>query len=166
MNDAFRLVGADGREYGPATAAQVSQWIREGRVHGQTRVKREDAAEWTTLGQLPEFAGEFNIPPRLAPPPPAVETGLAQLIPYRNGLALGAYYCAVFALIPVVGLLLGWTAFGLGLAGLRFLRRNPAAGGKVHAWIGIVLGALCGLGNIMLFALPVGAALLRHKAGR
>jgi uncharacterized membrane protein HdeD (DUF308 family) len=57
---------------------------------------------------------------------------------------------AVFALIPFVGAVLGLIAFVLGIFGLRVAHRNPAAGGKVHAWIGIILGGLCGFGYLAL----------------
>jgi hypothetical protein len=69
------------------------------------------------------------------------------LIPTGNPLALIAYYCGVFSLIPCVGLLLGPMALGLGIAGLKAHRRNPQLFGKGHAWAGIILGAITGLGN-------------------
>jgi len=67
---------------------------------------------------------------------------LGGLIPYKNSAALIAYYLAVFSLIPCVGLFLGIAAVILGIKGLKFYEKNPQAGGKVHAWIGIILGGL------------------------
>ena len=64
----YRIIGADGKEYGPITADQVRQWINEGRANSQTRVLVEGTAEWKTLGELPEFGG---APPSIAPPGPA-----------------------------------------------------------------------------------------------
>jgi hypothetical protein len=64
------------------------------------------------------------------------------LIPYRNARALAAYYCGVFGLIPCVGSLLGPVALVLGILGLRYRNRNPAAHGAGHAITGIVLGSL------------------------
>ena len=40
----YTIVGADGREYGPATADQVRRWIAEGRANAQTRVRVEGSA--------------------------------------------------------------------------------------------------------------------------
>jgi len=34
----YRIVGADGRQYGPVSAAQIQQWIIEGRVDRRTPV--------------------------------------------------------------------------------------------------------------------------------
>ncbi|MHC4550177.1 MAG: DUF4190 domain-containing protein [Planctomycetota bacterium] len=33
----------------------------------------------------------------------------------------------------------------LGILGLKRVRQRPAVRGTVHAWIGIILGGLCGL---------------------
>ena len=67
----YRIIGADGREYGPITAEQLKQWIAENRANAQTRVRPEDAAEWRTLGELPEFAtllpGAATAPPGSPP---------------------------------------------------------------------------------------------------
>jgi hypothetical protein len=62
----FKLIGTDGREYGPATADQIRQWIREHRVDRHTRVFVNDASDWTPAGLVPEFANDF---PGDAPPP-------------------------------------------------------------------------------------------------
>lgn len=67
------------------------------------------------------------------------------IIPAKNPLALSAYYCGVFALIPGVGNLLGPAAIVLGVLGLRAQRENPNLPGKGHAIAGIVLGSLTSL---------------------
>jgi hypothetical protein len=64
------------------------------------------------------------------------------VIPYKNGLALGAYYCGVFGLIPCVGSVLGPTALVLGILGIRKANREPAVEGMGHAITGIVLGSI------------------------
>jgi len=79
------------------------------------------------------------------PAPPAGEP-LGGLIPYRNGPALAAYYLGVFSLIPLVGTFLGVAALVLGIVGLRKAARQPEVRGKVHAWVGIILGGLFGFG--------------------
>lgn len=93
-------------------------------------------------------------------PPDAVET----LIPYRNGRALAAYYCGVFAIIPCVGLILGPIALIFGILGLRFAKANPRAGGTGHAIAGIVLGSLTTLGNwgVVLLGIILTAAGAAH----
>ena len=59
MKATYKIIGQDGREYGPATPEQVRQWIAEGRVDSQTPLFAEGATEWTRVGLWPEFAGSF-----------------------------------------------------------------------------------------------------------
>jgi hypothetical protein len=63
----FTILGADGKEYGPVTAAKIHEWINGGRANLSTKAKRVDEGVWKTLG---EFA-EFSAPPAAAPVPEA-----------------------------------------------------------------------------------------------
>jgi hypothetical protein len=65
---------------------------------------------------------------------------VATLIPYKNGLALAAYYCGVFGFVPPLGLVLGPVSLVLGIFGLRYSWRIPLAKGGIHAITGIILG--------------------------
>jgi hypothetical protein len=60
----YKILGVDGREYGPVTAEQLRQWIREGRANAQTKAQAEGATEWKPISAFPEFAD-------LAEPSPA-----------------------------------------------------------------------------------------------
>lgn len=51
----YKIIGADGKEYGPVSLAQLRQWLSEGRVNQETRVLPEGGADWQRLGALPEF---------------------------------------------------------------------------------------------------------------
>jgi hypothetical protein len=86
------------------------------------------------------------------------------LIPYKNGKALAAYYCAVFSLIPCVGTALGPAAVVLGVLGLGHAKRHPRAGGKAHAWIGIVLGTITGIIYVLGPIVVIAIALLNKPA--
>ncbi len=87
-------------------------------------------------------------------------TGVESMIPYKNVCALVGYYLAVFSLIPFIGILLGIPAFILGIMGLKHARQHPEAKGKVHAWVGIILGGLCGFGWLVLILIPIIAEVL------
>jgi len=157
----YKILGSDQKEYGPVTAEQVHEWIRQRRADAQTMVRTDDASDWKPLGQLPEFASSLNAPPPVSAPQAATvppDNPLSAVVPYKNPKALIAYYLGIFSLIPCLGLPLGIAAFILGVLGLKFLKTHPAAHGKVHAWIGIVLGGLCTLANIGgLVAMILGA---------
>ena len=81
----YKIIGADGREYGPVTADQVQGWIAEGRVNAQTGVLVEGAAQWKPLSEYPEFASMLTrtIPPLPAPGPISVAA-----TPRNNSMAV------------------------------------------------------------------------------
>jgi hypothetical protein len=152
----FKVLGTDGKEYGPVALEVLRQWLAQGRVNLQTRVRAEGASEWQPLGTLTEF--RVDAAPPLITSPSSGSDGLNVIIPYKNVRALTAYYLGVFSLIPILGIPLGIAGFVLGVLGLRFRRQNPTAGGLVHAWIGIVLGGLCGFGYLALVVIGIVAA--------
>ena len=88
---------------------------------------------------------------------------ISTIIPYKNGYALAAYYLAVFSLIPFVGILLGLAAFGFGIKGLSFAKKNPGAKGQVHAWIGVLVGGLFGFGYLFLTIFLIYLAASQHQ---
>jgi hypothetical protein len=60
----------------------------------------------------------------------------------RNRVAVVSYYCGVFALIPILGLLLGPLAMLLGFIGLADARTHPDMGGRGHARAGLIIGLI------------------------
>ena len=148
----YKILGGDQKEYGPVTADQVQEWIHQRRANAQTMIRADGSAEWKPLGSFPEFSAALASPPP-APAPVSVaveqDNPMSAVVPYKNPKALIAYYLGIFSLIPCIAIPLGISAFILGVLGLKFLKTHPNAHGKVHAWIGIVLGGLCALANIV-----------------
>ncbi len=52
----YKIIGIDGRQYGPVTAEQVKEWIAAGRANGQTRAQFEGETDWKPLSAFAEFA--------------------------------------------------------------------------------------------------------------
>jgi hypothetical protein len=80
---------------------------------------------------------------------------IESLIPYHNPKSLAAYYCGVFSLIPVLGLILGPIALILGIQGIRLAKQDDSAGGMGHSITGLILGSLTALANWGLAILVV-----------
>jgi serine/threonine protein kinase len=78
------------------------------------------------------------------------------IIPYKNPPALIAYYCGVFSLIPIIGIVAGIPGVIFGFVGLSRSRANPPIKGAVHAWIGIILGGI----TTMLWGALIGLMVL------
>jgi hypothetical protein len=73
----YTVMGEDGHEYGPVDAAQIHEWIAEGRLETKTPVKAPDAKDWAFLGTLPEFAKALKA---AAPKPPGARESRKWLV--------------------------------------------------------------------------------------
>lgn len=74
----YKIIGADGKEYGPISAELLRQWVAEGRANGQTRVLPEGSTEWKPMGEVPELAAlltSTTISPPSAPAPISLPPG-------------------------------------------------------------------------------------------
>jgi tetratricopeptide (TPR) repeat protein len=59
----YRIVGADGRTYGPVDAAELRKWIAQGYANEQTWVPAEARRNWKQLAEFPEFADALQVTP-------------------------------------------------------------------------------------------------------
>jgi hypothetical protein len=72
MELSYKLIGTDGKEYGPATLEQFRAWITEGRVTAETSVQRSDQTQWlpaSSYSELQVGAAKAAVPasPTVAP---------------------------------------------------------------------------------------------------
>jgi hypothetical protein len=67
----YTIIGSDGKEYGPVTAAEIRSWIAGGRANLETRAKAVGTEEWKPLEEFADFGGPEDEPPpfRTEPPP-------------------------------------------------------------------------------------------------
>jgi len=96
----YRIIGADGQQYGPVSVEQVRRWLTEGRAGPESLVQAEGSPEWKALKLVPELAGELRTPPLVPGVAAAPPVNLAVAHKASNKLAAG-----------VCGILLG----GLGI---------------------------------------------------
>jgi len=148
----YRIVGVDGREYGPVAAEVLRRWLAEGRANSQTLAQAEGRPGWRPLASFPEFADA------LAPP-------LVAAVPLTtNSLALWGFIFGVlsvtcgccccygfpFNLLGIVFSTIGWaqirasrgreTGTALAVVGLVLSLLSLVAG-VVLSFLGFVLGA-------------------------
>jgi len=64
----YRIIGSDGKPYGPVAAEELRQWIQDGRANGRTQVQAEGESQWQPLASLAEFADLFGDAASSAPP--------------------------------------------------------------------------------------------------
>ena len=65
----YKIIGADGQQYGPANLNQIRQWMAENRLRPESLVQAEGSTEWKPLSTLPELVAELRAaPPGFTPP--------------------------------------------------------------------------------------------------
>jgi uncharacterized membrane protein len=136
----YIIIGGDEKEYGPISADDVRQWITEGRLNEQSRIKAEGEGEFRALETFSEFAILFpagSSIPKL--PPSAFAVGLApEKTDYE--LDLGACLSRGFELVKAnVGLLL--------VGALLYLLIEGAIGGLAQIPL---IGAVFSIGNFII----------------
>ena len=147
MTASVKIIGADGKEYGPIPADVVRRWIAEGRVNAQTRTLAEEGAEWRPIGTLPEFSPLFFVPP--------VQPGPA-MAPRTNGFAVTGMIFGLFALTCGLCCCYGFPFNLLGVVfsciGLSQIRTHPQTyNGTGMAVTGLVTSILSILLSVALF---------------
>lgn len=110
----YKIIGADGQQYGPVSAEQIRRWIAERRVNAQTLIQPEGAQEWKATSVFPEFVAELQPapPPFSAPPPPCAPPPGA--VSSRASSKVAAGVCGI--LLGSLGIhkfILGYTGAGL-----------------------------------------------------
>ena len=147
----YRIIGADGRQYGPVSGEQLRQWIAEGRANAQTQTFGDGAAEWKPLGVLPEFAGHFapQIPPPIRPP-------ASGTVRKTNSYAMAGMVFGILAVLCCCKFLFGALGIIFSLVGLMQINRHPEFyEGRGLAIAGLVLSTLSLLLAVVLILIAV-----------
>jgi hypothetical protein len=132
----YKIIGTDGKEYGPVSIEQLRQWIAEGRVNAQTRVLPEGGAEWQVISSLPEFAGSFTGAPALPGPLPSMgplPVNAPAVVDQVNGPAIGLIVTAVLGFLVQVASLI------MNLAGASIMSMQHG-GGPQAPWAAMFSG--------------------------
>lgn len=168
-----------GEQFGPVDDRTLAALLANGAVTMDALVWREGMAEWKVAREVPEVRDliamspaattasgapqSTGTPPRAGLAPPTRPDGIVAtnpgadegdrtggVIPYKNPMALTAYYLGIFALIPCLGIPLAIAAIVCGIIGIRRYQAKPIIRGVAHAWIGIAIGSLVLLGSTLL----------------
>jgi hypothetical protein len=155
MNAIYKIIGEDGKEYGPATPEQIRQWIAEGRVEHRTPIFVDGAKDWNFVGLLPEFANCFAAsaaPPTIAP---LCGNSAAGRMAKTNSYAQAGMIFGILSLVCCCcGFPFGILGLVFSLIGLSQINANPQLHeGRGMAIAGLVLSILSlllGAGSMFL----------------
>jgi hypothetical protein len=156
----YTIIGNDQKQYGSVTEGQLRQWIADGRVNAQTRVRVEGATEWKSLSDMPEFAAALQsfTPPSPPPLPATAHTANAK----TSGMAITSLVMGILGIITCGITLLLSAPIGLILGAIALNKIGKSRGqlrGKGLALAGIIVN------GITLLLIPVFAAMLLPALG-
>ena len=138
----YKIIGADGNEYGSITAEQVRQWVAEGRLNGQSKIQVDGSGVWKQLRDMPEFSTLLPPPPppiSLQAPRPPSPAGAPPpnnpLAGWALGTGIASLVCCFLPILAPVSIVLGALAHSQ-------MNQNPNQGGRGLATAGIILGCI------------------------
>jgi hypothetical protein len=134
----YRVIGADGREYGPISREELRRWIGQSRVNRSTRVCAEDSVDWRSLGSVEEFR------PFVAGDPFAGGPG-GPVTRRTNTWAIWGFVCGLLSLTLCSCCCLPLDLLGLifSIIGLVQINNHPETqSGTALAVAGLVLSSL------------------------
>jgi hypothetical protein len=155
----YKIIGADQREYGPVSADQIRQWIREGRANANTLCQAEGTTGFRAISTFPEFGFPQAAPP-LPPQPPVYSSTGGTNGNAVTGLIFGILACTC----PCGSFFTGAIGIVFSCIALSQLSHSTTEKGKGLAIAGLVLSIIglmfwTGIGALSL--LPHGHA-FRH----
>src|SRR5213592_3328127 len=113
----YKIIGADGKEYGPVALSELQKWVGEGRITGATQVSRSDQQGWSTAASFPELAVRDSTGPAPVAVSSAADPALEKQL---KGGGSWFYWIAGLSLVNSVLALSGsGTRFILGLGIMR-----------------------------------------------
>ena len=163
MDITYKMIGADGQQYGPITRQQLMDWIREERVTGTTQILRSDVNSWLPASQYPELGVTQAQPPAISTPPPISAGNATQVLEVaglERRIKSGAgwfFFIGAFSLVNSFMLMSGEGhrfLIGLGITDLIAMF-SKSLGGSGMA-IGVVL-------NLMVLAVFVVFGIFARK---
>jgi hypothetical protein len=152
----YKIIGADGKEYGPVSLDQLRQWISEGRLNQQSKVLPEGNTEWKTVAEVPELAGIVPTPAAVQPGPFA---GATPDIPNYlwQSIAVTLCCCLPFGVVAIVFAAQVKSKLSVGdIAGAQ----DSSKKARMWCWIGFGVGIVVNLvaATIQFLAMSAAAA--------
>ena len=152
----YKIIGADGKEYGPIPPDVLRQWIADGRVDARTRVLAEGTSDWKTLAEVPALSGLLSAAPTPVLPAAAMPGAEA---PKTNSLAMTGMIMGILSVTCAVccyGLPFNVLGIIFSAVGLSQIKQDPAGQrGRGMAVAGLVLSIISIVLAVLLFLLGV-----------
>jgi TM2 domain-containing membrane protein YozV len=116
----YKIIGTDGKQYGPVSVDQLRRWIAEGRANSATLVQTEGSTDWKPLSSFPEFAqttppplGQYSSPPVLSYDERKSKIAAGLLGIFLGGMGVHRFYLG-YTTIGVIQILVTLITCGVG----------------------------------------------------
>jgi len=133
----FRIIGADGKEYGPYSAGQLGELRAQNRLGPNTQVSA-DGGPWQPASNYPELGvGQQAAGPGYGPGPVAPNPGASS----TNGFAITGMIMGILSILsiyPCCGLPFNILGLVFSAIALNQIKKNPQLPGKGMATAGLV----------------------------
>ena len=137
----YKIIGADGQQYGPVSADQIRRWLAENRVNAQTLVQLEGTQEWKALSLFQEFAPDTRAtPPPFSAVPPTIGPAQSTLAARASNKVAAGICGILLGSLGVHKFILGYQ--GAGLIMLLVTVLSCGIAGMVMGLIGLIEGIL------------------------
>jgi prepilin-type processing-associated H-X9-DG protein len=135
----FRILGSDGKEYGPVTTETLRDWIRQNRATPLTMARADGQEEWQPLGSMPEFESDFKTAATAIPAPAPV----AGALPSATGRPPTCGSATASLVLGLCGFLCAFTTIPgiiFGLIAMKKIKASQGAlGGRGLALAGTII---------------------------
>lgn len=164
VSPTFKIVGGDGREYGPIDLATLQQWSREGRIVRDSKVWDSRTSGWLRAGDITELAGIFSCAPVQPAAPPAMPVPLVPVsaAPRTNVFAIWSLVLSLLGFCcgctPIAGIVCGMIALSQ-IKASRQGGRGMAIAGIV---VGVVMLVVSALGLLLWLVFTPGGGIVVH----
>lgn len=146
METTYKILGTDGKEYGPATLQHILDWIREGRVTAMTQLLRSDTNEWQPAFRFEELSLQAPASPPSAPASAEAGPSSPELQDIDKQVRSGGswfYWVAALSLVnSLMAFFGGGGGFVIGLSVTQFIDALLSESGAGARVIGLGLGVL------------------------
>lgn len=145
----YKILGGDGKQYGPIPAETLRQWISEGRANAETQVLAEGAASWQALGGVAEFAdllGGSGVAGGIGAAPVADTSAYESALALANPAGWALMIVGILGILMSIGLLVFYAVKGVppnpfeGMFGSSQPTDAMRAGQKIGTFGALVVG--------------------------
>lgn len=114
----YKIIGTDGKIYGPISEQQLRQWIAEGRANANTLIQVEGTDGWKPISSFPQFGqatptGQYSAPPVLSTDERKSKLAAGLLGIFLGGIGVHRFYLG-YTTIGVVQILVTIVTCGIG----------------------------------------------------